>query len=107
MMPSWSDSASRRRAIDLGADDFIAKPIDPTELETRVKSLLRISLYQQSLNNLNSELERKVQQRTEHLERALKHVEEAWEQNKLAYRETVMRLGLAAEFKDRCTATHL
>jgi len=107
VMTAWSDAISRRRVIDLGADDFIAKPVDTTELETRVKSLLRISAYQKHLHSLNSELEQKVEERTEHLEHALGRVEEAWQQNRLAYKEMVVRLGLAAEFKDRCTASHL
>ncbi len=50
MMTAWSDEASRRRAIELGADDFVGKPVDNTELQTRVNSLLRISAYRRRLD---------------------------------------------------------
>lgn len=35
----------RLRAADLGADDFIAKPIDVLELRTRVRAILRFKAY--------------------------------------------------------------
>lgn len=107
VMTAWSDAASRRKAVDAGADDFISKPVDNTELETRVKSLLRISNYQKQMQEINTSLELKVQERTTHLKATLEELESAWKENTLAYRETVMRLALAAEFKDEDTASHL
>jgi putative two-component system response regulator len=107
VMTAWSDAANRRKAIDLGADDFIGKPVDNTELETRVKSLLRIGQYQNQLNELNTELESKVLERTQSLQTALEELEEAQEESILAQRETVERLALAAEHKDQNTAAHL
>lgn len=107
VMTAWSDAANRRKAVDIGADDFIGKPVDNTELETRTKSLLRISKYQKQLREMNAGLEAKVQERTMHLQAALDELESAWQENTLAYREMVMRLALAAEFKDEDTASHL
>ena len=60
VMTASSDDVSRRKAIDLGADDFIAKPVDPTELQTRVKSMLRIRSYQKQLNQSNAMLETQI-----------------------------------------------
>jgi len=107
VMTAWSDAANRRRAIELGADDFVGKPVDNTELETRIKSLLRIGRYQKQLNQLNADLESRVEQRTQELKIALEELEEAWEESVLAQRETVMRLALAAEHKDQNTSAHL
>lgn len=81
VMTAWSDSTNRREAIELGADDFVGKPVDHVELETRVKSLLRIGQYQRQLSDLNAKLEAKVQERTRHLQAALEELEEAWEQS--------------------------
>lgn len=107
VMTAWSDAANRRKAVELGADDFVGKPVDNTELETRVRSLLRIGQYQNQLNQLNAELESRVEQRTMELKIALEELEEAWQESVLAQRETVMRLALAAEHKDQNTAAHL
>lgn len=81
VMTAWADGAKRRKAIDLGANDFVGKPVDNIELETRIKSLLRLSQYQQQLSDLNAELEAKVKERTRYLEAALEELEHAWEQS--------------------------
>jgi len=107
VMTAWSDSANRRRVVDLGADDFVGKPVDNIELETRVKSLLRIHRYQKQLNEFNAQLESQVEERTHSLRIALQELGEAWEESRMAQHETVMRLALAAEFKDQNTSAHL
>jgi DNA-binding response OmpR family regulator len=42
IISGMSDSASRRRALSAGADDFITKPIDRSELCQRVRNVLRL-----------------------------------------------------------------
>ena len=42
MITSYKESGVRLKCLELGCDDFIAKPFDQYELLTRVKSLLRI-----------------------------------------------------------------
>lgn len=81
VMTAWSDGTNRRKAIELGADDFVGKPVDNIELETRVKSLLRLSQYQQQLSDLNATLEAKVQERTRYLQETLEELKQAWEQS--------------------------
>ena len=97
----------RSRAMDLGADDFIQKPIEDVELRIRVKSLLRIGHYQRELRALNSKLELQVQERTNTLSASVSRLESAHREIDLAYRETVIRLTLAAEMQDDCGSAHL
>jgi DNA-binding response OmpR family regulator len=42
MITALSDEADRRMAWECGASDFIAKPVDRTELSLRMASLLRL-----------------------------------------------------------------
>lgn len=42
MVTALSDTRSRQRAVDAGADDFISKPVDALELQIRVKALLAV-----------------------------------------------------------------
>lgn len=44
MLMARSDVADRVHGLNLGADDYLAKPFELTELEARVKALLRRSL---------------------------------------------------------------
>ena len=46
---SLDDKASKLKGINVGADDFITKPIDGMELRARVKMILRLNRYRKSL----------------------------------------------------------
>jgi adenylate cyclase len=76
IMLTASDGPEKTRAIEAGADDFIAKPFDRQELLTRVDSLLRIKRYHDTmkaqaaeLRELNVTLEERVQTQLQELER--------------------------------------
>jgi DNA-binding response OmpR family regulator len=44
LLTARADAASRRRGLDLGAEDYVAKPFDPRELELRVRNLVERKL---------------------------------------------------------------
>lgn len=50
MVTALDDRASRVRGLDVGADDFITKPVDPLELRARVRTTVRINRYRRLMN---------------------------------------------------------
>ena len=48
-LTALADLSSHQRAMDVGVDDFLTKPINRTELMLRVRSLLRISVLNRNL----------------------------------------------------------
>lgn len=69
IMVTSSIGPEKTKAIEAGADDFIPKPFNHDELLTRVKSLLRIKRYHDTIKDLNRTLERRVQEQVAELER--------------------------------------
>ena len=49
ILTSSSDPDTKLRALDLGATDFLAKPVDPSELALRVRNTLAVKAYQDQL----------------------------------------------------------
>jgi PAS domain S-box-containing protein len=55
------------RALQAGAKDFISKPFDLVEVETRIHNMLEVRLLYRKLENFNRELEEQVAARTAEL----------------------------------------
>ena len=49
ILTSSSDAATKLEALDLGATDFLSKPVDPSELALRVRNTLAAKAYQDQL----------------------------------------------------------
>ena len=58
MLTADSDAATRMRALELGVTDFLAKPVDPSELMLRVRNHLVVKSYQDELAASRSESDR-------------------------------------------------
>ena len=58
-------------AMDSGVDDFLHKPFDRDRFVARVRVAMRILDLHQSLRLANTDLERRVEERTAELEKAL------------------------------------
>ena len=100
MVTALRDVEDRVRALEAGADDFLSKPIEKVEMRARVKSLLKVKAYNDSLQGYQKKLEAEVEKKTEQISKGLERL-------KLASLETVLRLSRAAEFKDEETANHI
>jgi PAS domain S-box-containing protein len=59
--------AHKLRALAAGAKDFVAKPFDLVEVQTRIHNMLEVRLLYKKLDNYNKELEQTVLERTEEL----------------------------------------
>jgi adenylate cyclase len=76
IMLTASEGSEKRTAIEAGADDFIPKPFNRDELLTRIRSLLRIKRYHDTIKaqaaellDLNRTLEERVQAQLDELGR--------------------------------------
>jgi putative two-component system response regulator len=85
--------ATRIKALEAGAKDFLTKPFDQLEVVTRIRNILEVRLLYSDLKDQNVILEEKVRERTEELR-----------QTRL---EIIHRLSRAAELHDQGTGMHL
>ncbi len=49
ILTSSTDSETKLKALELGATDFLAKPVDPSELALRLRNALMVKAYQDRL----------------------------------------------------------
>lgn len=93
MVTVLGDRESRLRGLEIGAEDFLTKPIDPAELAIRVRNLLRLKEYGDFLSNMNKLLDRQVRRKTAEL--------------RGSYIEAIFALARVVEFKDHETYSHI
>lgn len=95
-------TSSKNEAIPTlshGADDFITRPYNPSELRLRVSHLVRSKKLRDLTCDMNSVLESEVVKKTAQLREALSA-------SRKAELEISLRLGRAAEFRDLETGLH-
>jgi len=93
IVTALGDQESRNKGLEAGANDFLAKPIDQSELLIRVRNLLKIKAYEDLMVRYNQVLEKEVQERTQDLVSMSK--------------EMILKLTAAAEFRDTDTGAHI
>ncbi len=107
MVTAMSGKSDRLRAVQLGANDFIGKPYERTEVEVRVRAQLMFKEMKDALKRQNEELEGIVRRRTEDLCSAFQRACTAERETHEAHVDTISRLAAAAEYKDEDTGTHI
>jgi putative two-component system response regulator len=95
-----ANSEEKNRALALGANDFLAKPVDTIELKLRTLNYSKLHKSQVALEELNTNLDKLVAQRTAELSAALTTAQET------EY-EISLRLGMASEYRDLETGMHI
>lgn len=93
MVTALADKESKIKGLESGANDFLTKPVDSSELIVRTKNLLRVKEFEDFLKHHNEILEEEVKERTAEL--------------KGSYVDTIDRLTVVAEYKDEDTANHI
>lgn len=93
ILTASSDRTTKLTVLNLGATDFLTKPIDPSEMAPRIRNVLTVKRYQDSLRNHAAVLEEAVRQRTADLEASRMDV--------------IHCLARAVEYRDDHTGRHV
>ncbi|MBX7151839.1 response regulator [bacterium] len=93
MVTATEDKKIRYRALELGANDFLNKPIDKAELIARTRNMLTIRQNQKALADRASWLADEVKKATQEII--------------AREREVILRLSKAAEYRSPETGTHV
>ncbi len=107
MVTAMADRRERLRAVEVGANDFVGKPIDLNELKLRTESQLRLKTTQDEIKRHREQLQKAIDQKTHALRQALTEMTDANRRAEQATLDTIYRLSLAAEFRDSITGTHI
>ena len=93
ILTAATDRETKLQSLELGATDFLGKPLDPSELVARVRNVLSVKAYEDRLLNHSQDLEMAVRQRTADLERSRL--------------DLIHCLARAAEYRDDDTGNHV
>ena len=93
MLTGMKGTEVRNKALEGGANDFVNKPFDQTEVLLRVKNLLQVRESYKLQQQINKQLEEKVEQRTRELTEATDTL--------------IQRLAMAGELRDNETGNHV
>jgi putative two-component system response regulator len=107
MMTALDDKASKLKALDAGANDFLTKPVDSTEVLIRTRNLLRLKEFEDFLQDHAARLAAETERKTADLNAALKDLVKSQKSLKTSYLDTIYRLTIVAEFKDEATVQHV
>ncbi|MEM9645598.1 MAG: HD domain-containing phosphohydrolase [Planctomycetota bacterium] len=93
ILTAETGSENKLMALRLGATDFLAKPVDSSELMLRMENVLAAKVYRDYLQDYSRQLELQVRERTAELEKSRQ--------------EALHCLARAAEYRDDVTGRHV
>ncbi|MCA9197777.1 MAG: response regulator [Planctomycetales bacterium] len=93
ILTAATDPETKFRALELGATDFLSKPVDPGDLAPRVRNALMVKSHQDHLKHYADELARQVRMRTAELAASRQDV--------------ILCLARAGEYRDHETGNHV
>jgi putative two-component system response regulator len=93
VLTAADNEAIRAQALELGATDFLAKPVNPTDLIPRVRNALVVKAHRDHLQEYAQRLEREVHKRTAELA--------------ASRLELIHCLARAGEYRDNETGKHV
>lgn len=93
ILTASTDAGTKLLALDRGATDVLAKPVDPSELVLRIRNTLVVKAHRDSLEGYAKRLEGDVRRRTADIE--------------AARREAILCLARMAEYRDEQTECHV
>jgi signal transduction histidine kinase len=71
LVTGLNEKSMKLKGISVGADDFISKPFEATEIQLRARNLLLVKEYQDRLKNHAESLDQQVRLRTVELENVI------------------------------------
>jgi putative two-component system response regulator len=93
VLTAASDPDVKKKALELGASDFLTKPVDPHYLIPRVRNSLLIKSHMDEIAGENARLDAMVRRRTEDLSQSRQQL--------------ILSLAKAAEHRDDDTGNHV
>lgn len=94
MITAYDEREMKLKGLNVGADDFLSKPIDRLELRARLRTIIRLDRYRK----LNSERAK--------LEQALNDLGKSHGRLTQAYDETILGWSRAMDLRDKETEGH-
>ena len=93
VLTAHSGADVKLEALKLGSSDFLAKPVDASELILRLRNVLAVKAYQDQITNYSLELEQRVEERTKEVVESRQRI--------------IHCLARAAEYRDDDTGKHV
>lgn len=93
MMTAYDNVQNHVRAFDCGADEFLPKTANPSEIVARIRYHIRVKVNKDNLLNTRDDLEKIICDQSDQL--------------KEASNEIIWRLAAASEYRDNETGTHI
>ncbi|TCJ18509.1 response regulator [Parasulfuritortus cantonensis] len=101
-----SDEVSEERGLELGAVDYLSKPLKPGVVLSRVRLHLELKAARDALADQNNLLSARVEERTQALKGALSKTETAHAALRKTYFGTLLAIGSLAELRGAQIGEH-